>query len=133
MTDFNNYPYNSYPNYDMYNQGPMPRQAPMGNMYTPHTNKRFVSSLEEAMSLRAMPNSEMVYFDQNKDVLYNIYTDGRGQKTPTIVDLSLHKPEQTATPFDELTERFNKLEKRVEELYGKYNGEQKQPSPAGNE
>lgn len=120
------------------NYGPrMPRQAPQQNQFVPFTNKRFVSSLEEAMSIQADFNSEMVYFDQNKDVLYNICTDGRGQKSYTIVDLALHKEEHvnasTNVNLDELSKKVEELNNKVEDLYGKYNAKQTDNAAARND
>lgn len=96
------------------------------NMYMPYTNKRFVNSLDEALSIRSEYNSEMVYFDNNQDVLYNIRTNGRGEKTWDIVDLSLRK-DATQNPNDPITilnKRFDDLEKRLETIQNEYNVKQ---------
>ena len=63
---------NSYPGF-----GPVPpqyQQAGHGfggqnyNWFVPSTNKQFVRSLEEALSLPANLNSQNVYFDVNKNI-----------------------------------------------------------------
>ena len=113
----------------------MPRHAPMQNQYVPFSNKIFVNSLEEALAIRANFNSEMVYFDQNKDVLYNICTDGRGQKSATVIDLSIHKdePKKEVLSYDELVKKVTDLNYKVEDLYGKYNAKQTDTTDARND
>lgn len=64
----------------------MQPQAP-----SPKTNVILVTSLEDALSRYAEPNSNMVYFDQDKPLAYNIMTDIQGRKTHKTLDLSEHK------------------------------------------
>lgn len=116
------------------NRGYMPNRpfgmgnpAPHYGQFVPVTNKSFVSSLEEALSRYADYNSDMVYFDENKDVMYNICTNGRGDKSWTILDISVAKmpkqaqPEVAADPMAIVLERLDKLDKQMEVLNGKYN------------
>lgn len=100
-----------------------PGYPPYGQGYGPMTNKRFVSGLEEAMSIRAGYNSEMVYFDSNYDVMYNIFTDSKGNKEYTIIDLSIRKPEKPVDINAEILRRLEELEKRIGGSDGKYNAQ----------
>lgn len=70
----------------------MPRQMPVYQQPSipPKTNKLFVSSLDEAMNRPVDFNSELVYFDTNRDLLYSIYTNEWGQKSFAIFDISHH-------------------------------------------
>lgn len=54
----------------------------------PKTNKSFVTSLEAAKSMPADYNSYMIYLDQDKPLLYEIYTDAQGIKTATIYKIT---------------------------------------------
>lgn len=92
-----NYPYGGnlfgQPNYgqpqpQMFMQNfAQPQQQPT-QPPRPKTNKIFVTSLDDAMSRIADYDSQMIYLDQDKPLLYEIYTDGQGRKTPTIIQLS---------------------------------------------
>ena len=99
-------------------------------VFAPITNKTFVNSLQDALNRWSDYNSEMIYFDWYKNVAYNVVTNGRGEKTWTIIDLSEHKDdtvtEQNAKSpnVETLEDKVNKLTKMVEEMYGKYNAKQ---------
>lgn len=85
------------------------------------TNKIFVINLQDALSRQTEPNSEYVFFDQEKDILYNIHTDSTGKKSWKVIDLFLHKDEevkQSDEKYDKLLERVDSLEKRLEAMNG---------------
>ena len=101
--------------------------------FVPSTNKHFVRSLEEALSLPANFNSQNVYFDVNEDVLYDVCTNGLGEKSWTIFGVTLLKSSasQTFTPVaaSNTEERLKNLEVKLEELLnGKYNVKQAEPA-----
>lgn len=83
---FNNWPSN-YSQINSVNSGyQQPPQMPQQTFQQPpqmpyKTNKLVVTSLDEAMMRSSELNSDTVYFDQNKDVLYNVKVDSRGYKT----------------------------------------------------
>lgn len=57
-------------------QPPQPTQAVPNTIIPPTTNKRLCISQEDAMSRQVENNSSYVYFDQNKDIMYEVNTDG---------------------------------------------------------
>lgn len=122
------YPPNpSYPQYGNNFRG----QIPNYNQFVPSTNKTFVRSLEEALSLPADFNSQNVYFDVNEDIMYDICTNGRGEKSWSILKISMAQNSNNAVPVPNSPDLFEKrigaLEsgfKRLEELLnGKCNAE----------
>lgn len=105
------------------------------NRFVPSTNKQFVRSLEEALSLPANLNSQNVYFDVNKNIMYDICTNGNGEKSWSILNISLAQSSTAAPAMNNQTdlfeERFKKIEAKLEEVInGKYNAK---PSNATNE
>ena len=135
----NTQPMYNRPQYSNNNfRGSPSMQAPYYNQFVPTSNKQFVDSLEHALSLPADYNSENVYFDKYKDVMYNICTNGRGEKSYTILYISTQNPMSNAAQVNTAVnmnqtnpdlyavydERLKKLEQTVEVLNGKYNAEQ---------
>lgn len=105
------------PQYPQY--GPMS----MNPQFIPSTNKQFVRSLEEALSLPANLNSQNVYFDANKDVMYDICTNGQGEKSWQIFGITRQNMVQPVptTQTSDIDVRLSKMEKVLEELVnGKY-------------
>lgn len=124
------------PQYPQYGRGC--RGMPNYNQFVPSTNKQFVRSLEEALSLPADFNSQNVYFDVNKNVMYDICTNGNGEKSWSILNISLSQNSSNiamaGTANNEATNienRLARLETKLEELLnGKHNAES---SNAANE
>ena len=73
MWGFNN-PYNNFPALSF------PYNNSVGNLSRSNSNKIFVTSIEDALSRYAEPNSEMIYLNQDKPLLYEIKTDSQGRK-----------------------------------------------------
>lgn len=118
------------PQYPQYGTG-FNGRGPNYNQFVPSTNKQFVRSLEEALSLPADFNSQNVYFDVNKDIMYDICTNGNGEKSWSILQISLAQTSNSAIcntaqgVADPYEERFKKLEAKLEDmLNGKYNVKQ---------
>lgn len=118
-----------YPQFGRSSRGPMPNY----NQFVPSTNKQFVRSLEEALSLPADFNSQNVYFDVNRNVMYDICTNGNGEKSWSILNISLAQSSNAnvvtgamaSDATDSLEARFKKIETKLEELLnGKHNVEQ---------
>ena len=61
-------------------QQPQQAQAIPNTVIPPTTNKRLCISQEDAMSRQVENNSSYVYFDQNKDIMYEVNTDAWGKK-----------------------------------------------------
>ena len=93
-----------------------------------NTNKFTVNSLEEALSRYTDFNSNIVYWDSQRNILYDVYTDGRGNKTYDIFEVSRIKTETSNVQTNNYEERFKSIESKLEELYGKYNAQQQQQS-----
>lgn len=116
------------------------------NQFVPSTNKSFVRSLEEALSLPAHLNSQNVYFDVNNDVMYDICTNGRGEKSWAIFDIALRQTSSGKMPnsviagtadsdarLKSLETKFASMENKLEALInGKYNAEQTDSTNAGS-
>ena len=129
--NFNGYPvFNPQPQYPQYGRnlrGPVPNY----NQFVPSTNKQFVRSLEEALSLPADFNSQNVYFDVNKDVMYDICTNGNGEKSWSILNISLQQTSTVNaatgaavgdTADNPMEARMKTIEQKLEELLnGKHN------------
>lgn len=125
---YNNQPV--MPQYPQFGRG-YRGQPPNFNQFIPSTNKSFVRSLEEALSLPADFNSQNVYFDINEDVMYDICTNGRGEKSWSILDISLRQSNgvNTATGMavsnNPMEDRMKKLEDKMEAiLNGQHNAKQ---------
>lgn len=58
------------------NMQPVQAQAVPNTVIPPTTNKRLCISQDDAMSRQVENNSSYVYFDQNKDIMYEVNTDG---------------------------------------------------------
>ncbi len=121
---FNNWPSN-YSQINSVNNGyQQPPQMPPQMPYK--TNKLVVTSLDEAMMRSSELNSDTVYFDQNKDVLYNVKVDSRGYKTcdtykvskADAADSNTSNNEILAikTNMTELSNRVDMLTSKLQEL-----------------
>ena len=110
---------------------PQPQYPQFGSMnygaFVPSTNKRFARSLEEALSFPADLNSQNIYFDVDKDIMYDICTNGRGEKSWAIFKVSLvqNSTNSAQANTSSIEERMKTLETRLEELInGKHNAQQ---------
>lgn len=121
----------------MFNNNPFGRggRNPSLNygQFVPSTNKHFVRSLEEALSLPANLNSQNVYFDVNEDVLYDVCTNGLGEKSWTMFGVTLLKSSASQTvpsvAASNVEDRLKNLEVKLEELLnGKHNVKQAEPA-----
>ena len=117
------------PNYPQFRNNGMPQNF---GQFIPSTNKQFVRSLEEALSLPADFNSQNVYFDINKDIMYDICTNGRGEKSWSILNIALAQTStstNTVTNDKSLDERMTRIEAKLEELVnGQHNVKQTNPT-----
>lgn len=80
------------------------------------TNKIFVTGLQDALSRSIDPNSDVVFFDQDKDIMYNIKSDAYGKKTHLVIDLSLHQEPDPVQVQEEYKKQIEELRTRVEAL-----------------
>lgn len=120
MNSYSNYgsnygPHRGYTGYTGYNQSiyqPIQPQT-ISAQNQPATNKMLVTGKDAALNMPAPNGSDLVYFDQDKDLMYNVITDWNGRKTIRVFELSEYSdnPPQMVKPDD-----FAALLKRVEAL-----------------
>lgn len=117
----------AYPNYGYNNYGYIPGYAPgytqpqyATNPYQTTTNKRLCISQDDAMSRQVENNSSYVYFDQNKDIMYEVNTDAWGKKACNVYSLAVYKNIETAEipkeSFDDLSRRISRLEDKIKSM-----------------
>ena len=100
------------------------------NSYTvqPFSNVYKVTSCEEAVMRTNQRNSDMVYFDQDKNVFYRVKVDMDGRKSYATFTYTIPEPiiPVTNSDFNALSERITRLEKMLnpteENANGKLNG-----------
>lgn len=105
---------NSYNGYTGYGQT-TPYQQPV--VQPPKTNKIFVTSLDEALSRPAEPNTEIVYLHQNEPLLFQITTDLQGKKTFKSFQLTPLEQAQKKEELSVLREDFEELKRKVNKLF----------------
>lgn len=95
--------------------------------FSPMSNKIVVQSLEDALRRFADFDSDMVYWDANQNLMYNVYTNVRGEKSFDIYEFKKVepvKPKQDDGSLQIIMDKLNDLNNKVEELYGKYDVKQ---------
>lgn len=120
------YPYNSYVNYGQSQSNSQHQQAqPITN-----TNKIFVSGLDEVKGKNLYPNSDMMFLDNDKPILYQKVVDGKGQATYKMFDITPHDDTQdaknensinlsnyvTLTEFEALKGQINELKNKITKM-----------------
>lgn len=102
------------------NMQPVQTQAVPNTVIPPTTNKRLCISQDDAMSRQVENNSSYVYFDQNKDIMYEVNTDAWGKKTCNVYSLAVYKnPEVAEVPkesFEDLSKRISQLEDKIKSM-----------------
>lgn len=91
-----------------------------------NTNKIFVSGLDEVKGKNLYPNSDMMFLDNDKPILYQKVVDGKGQATYKMFDITPHDDTQDAknensinlSNYVTLTE-FEALKGQIDELKNK--------------
>lgn len=101
-------------------QLPQPTQAIPNTVIPPTTNKRLCISQDDAMSRQVENNSSYVYFDQNKDIMYEVNTDAWGKKTCNVYSLAVYKNPEAAEvskeSFEDLSKRISQLEDKIKSM-----------------
>ena len=128
------------PQYPQFGRGHRGGMIPNYNQFVPSTNKQFVRSLEEALSLPADFNSQNAYFDVNQNVIYDVCTNGRGEKSWAIFDIAprqnsanIANATVASNAVDPYEERFKKIENTLEVLVnGKRDAKQTDTTNAGS-
>lgn len=111
---FNNY---GQPNFGGYGGYVPPVQNPMYQVQTPQltTNKLYVTSVQDAISRYAMPNTVIMYTLQDESAVIEVTTDAQGKKTPRV-RLMTDEPVQTAMPEYVSRQEFDALRAEVQKL-----------------
>lgn len=113
-----------------FGRGPVAPQYPDFG-FVPLSNKQFVQSLDEALNIPVQYNSQMVYFDVNQNLAYDITTNSRGDKSWAIIELTLKETSMSAQQaqqaqqktIDDLLKRIEELEKKTEVTNGQHNAQ----------
>jgi len=94
------------PNYNAINQ-PMITQ----------TNKIYVSGKEDAQSRILPPNSDYIFLDNNKPIIYQKIVNGSGQFEFKMFDIIPHKEEtETSSVTSVSREEFEELKTKIDKL-----------------
>ena len=102
--------YNQYGGYVPPVQNQMYQQPQMS------TNKLYVTSVQDAISRYAMPNTVIMYTLQDESAVIEVTTDAQGKKAPRIRMLS-DEPTQPAPEYVSRQE-FDALRAEVQKLNG---------------
>lgn len=137
MYNNNNYsnPYNNNNNTYGYNTAPYTNYIPPAqiNPATTNTNKIFVSGIEDARGRYLPPNSDMMFLDNDKPIIYQKIVDSKGQFEVKAYDIVPHTAEQPKTTmpdlsqyvlksdFDKLLSEIDKFKAQLEMLGGTTN------------
>lgn len=138
--NFNNpYGYNSspysytptvYPSYTQPNQS-IPNTV--ASAHVTNTNKIFVNGVDDVRTRNIPPNSDYMFLDNDKPLLYQKVVDSKGQFDVKIYDIVPHKEEKEAsktidlsqyvlkTDFDKLTAELTTLKEQLIKLGGTKN------------
>jgi hypothetical protein len=81
----------------------------------PFTNVSYVTSLEEALIRTTQFNSDMIYFNQDRNEFYRVRVDTDGRKSYLTFVYALPEPAPAPTPQAN-PEEFAALSARVEAL-----------------
>jgi hypothetical protein len=92
------YPVNPY----MYSQQPQQKQQPQPQpqQQAPtmiNTNKLYANGLEDVKNRSLPPNSDYIFVDNDKDILYQRIVDGTGKSDTRMFDLLPHIEKEAAT------------------------------------
>ena len=111
-----------YPNYNTVQN--TTAQTPATN-----TNKIFVSGIEDVRARSLSANSDYMFLDNDKPILYQKVVDSKGQFEVKVFDIVPHKEESANTSvdmsqyisrseFDKLSAELNALKEQLNKLGG---------------
>ena len=106
--------YNYTPQYAPYTQTPQPATSTS-------TNKIFVNGIEDVRNRRLAPDSDYMFLDNDRPLLYQKTVDNKGQFEVKVFDIVPHKEEAitNANPDYVLRSDFEKLSLELAELKNK--------------
>ena len=128
MFDYNN-PYSSMQmpmNNFGYPNNFQPRQIQQSQMPMQNTNKIFVSGIDEVKMRMLSPNSDFIFLDNEKSILYQKTVDSSGHFEVKAFDIVEHKesPERIESSGYVSKKDFEDLKSEFKALYDRVNGGQ---------
>lgn len=112
-------PFNNFNNMQPPMQSPIQQQPQNQPANATNTNKIFVNGIEDAKSRMLMPNSDYMFLDNDKKLIYQRVVDGTGQSTiKTYKYVEVNENEINETPQFALKSDFDKS---IKELNDKIN------------
>lgn len=111
--------YNSMPTSTQPYGYPMPQQyqAP-----TTNTNKIFVGGIEDVKNRALMPNSDVIFLDNDKPLLYVKTVDSKGQYDIKTYKISEYKEPDNCSIKYASVDDVDSLRKEIKELKERLNG-----------
>lgn len=116
------YPINPYAGFPQIQPQPAQvQQAPMSQQT--NTNKLFVSGMDEVRNKPLPPNSEYIFLDNDKSILYQKTVDSKGQFEVKAFDILPHQEEPAQNREADMSgfvprSEFDALKARIEALEG---------------
>ena len=114
------YPMNPYMNNSMVNA---PQQNQQNQFTNTNTNKIYVNGLDDVRNRPLTPNSDFIFLDNDKPIIYQKIVDGKGQFEVKAFDIVPHtEPELTKKDNSinledyVLRKDFEKLQEDIKEL-----------------
>lgn len=118
-TPFGYNPNATYPNYVAPTQS-----APVPST---NTNKIFVNGIEDVRNRSLLANSDYLFLDNDKPLLYQKVVDNKGQFEVKVFDIIPHKEEAQVKPdyvlkseFDKLYDEFVQVKTQLANLGGRH-------------
>lgn len=112
------YNQNGFINPNMYSQNNYSNYNSQQNQNSTNTNKIFVNGLEDARNRSLPPNSDYLFLDNDKNILYQKIVDGKGQfevKTFNIVPAE-NKEEKNKLDDYVKKEELNGIKQKIQEI-----------------
>lgn len=131
---FGSYPYQSqtYPSYSSYNNQIYSQQMPQNA--TMNTNKMYANGIEDVRSRQLPANSDFLFLDNDKPILYQKITDATGKMKIERFKITPYDEEEKASGFDASKfvsiSDFEKLREQFEELKESLSAKKKQEAKA---
>ena len=117
-----NIPYQNFGfnNYNPYLQNYMNQQMPVQQQMQPqtNTNKIYVSGIDDVKGRYLQPNSDVMFIDNDKPLLYEKIVDSKGQFEIKVFDVSTHKEDEQKDDYakksdiDSILTRLSALENK---------------------
>lgn len=103
--------------YPMPSQNPYQQQQTTPQHQQTSTNKIFVSGIEEVRNRQLPPNSEYIFLDNEKSIIYQKTVDAKGQFEVKAFDIVPHVESEENQKFDFVSrDEFNALKDEFEKM-----------------